>query len=192
MTASIATQGSTADNLSTWNIDASHSSIEFSAKHMMITTVKGTIADVRGALHIDEKEPENSSVEVEFDVASIDTRAAQRDDHLRSADFLDAAQFPTMSFRSTRVEGARMEEGQSFRVTGDLTIRGVTREVTLDATFEGSGRDPWGGDRVSFGARTKIDRRDFGLTWNTALEAGGVLVSNDIRIELEVQAVRAA
>lgn len=189
MTATAGTQSTTT---TTWNIDASHSAIEFSAKHMMITTVKGRIAELRGALLIDEASPENSSAEVEFDTASIDTRAAQRDEHLRSADFLDVTKFPTMTFRSTRIEGAAMEPGRDFRVVGELTIRDVTREVTLDATFEGRGRDPWGGDRVSFSAATKIDRRDFGLTWNTALEAGGVLVSNEIRIQLEVQAVRAS
>ncbi|MHB1224571.1 MAG: YceI family protein [Gemmatimonadaceae bacterium] len=192
MTTTGQTQDRATQPTTTWNIDPAHSAIEFAAKHMMITTVKGRLAEMRGALQVDEANPERSSVEVEFDTASVDTRAAQRDDHLRSADFLDVERFPIMAFRSTRIEGARMEPGTSFRVVGDLTIRDVTREVTLDAVFEGSGRDPWGGDRVSFAAETKIDRRDFGLTWNTTLETGGILVSNDIRIQLEVQAVRAA
>ena len=178
--------------ISTWNIDPAHSLIEFSAKHMMITTVKGRLSDVKGALTIDEQHPERSKVEVEFSAASIDTRSEQRDAHLRSPDFLDVERFPTVTFRSRRVEGARPEEGGSFRLVGDLTIRGTTREVTLDATFEGRGRDPWGGERVSFSADTKIDRRDYGLVWNQALETGGVLVSNDIKIHIEVQAVRAA
>jgi polyisoprenoid-binding protein YceI len=182
---------STAERTTPWTIDAAHSSAEFAAKHMMITTVKGRIADVRGTLTIDEAHPARSTVGVELGVASIDTRAEQRDAHLRSPDFLDVEQFPTITFRSRRVEGARLAEGAAFRVVGDLTIRGVTREVTLDATFEGRGRDPWGGERVSFSATTKIDRRDFGLTWNAALETGGVLVSNDVRIQLEVQAVKA-
>jgi polyisoprenoid-binding protein YceI len=177
---------------STWNIDASHSTIEFSAKHMMITTVKGRLAEARGTIIIDEAKPEHSVAEVDFAAASIDTRAEQRDQHLRSPDFLDIEQFPTISFRSRRIDGARNEPGASFRIIGDLTIRGVTREVTLDATYEGAGRDPWGGDRVSFSASTKIDRRDFGLVWNAALETGGVLVSNDVKIQIEVQAVRAA
>ena len=177
---------------STWNLDAAHSLIEFSAKHMMITTVKGRLAELRGALTIDEADPVRSRVEVEIDAASIDTRSEQRDGHLRSPDFLDVAQYPTVSFTSKRVEGAGPAEGGSFRVVGDLTIHGTTREVTLDATFEGRGRDPWGGERVSFSADTKIDRRDFGLTWNAALEAGGVLVSNDIKIHIEAQAVKAA
>jgi polyisoprenoid-binding protein YceI len=175
----------------TWSIDAAHSTAEFSAKHMMITTVRGRIPDVRGTLTLDERDPGRSAVEVTLDVASIDTRSEQRDGHLRSPDFFDVERFPTITFRSRRIEGARAEEGTSFRLVGDLTIRDVTREVTLDATFEGRGRDPWGGERVSFNATTKIDRRDFGLTWNAALETGGVLVSNDVRIQLEVQAVRA-
>jgi polyisoprenoid-binding protein YceI len=176
---------------STWNIDASHSAIEFSAKHMMITTVKGRLADARGVITIDEANPANSHAEVEFDAKSLDTRAEQRDQHLRSPDFLDVEQFPTIRFTSRRVEGASAEAGAEFRVIGDLTIRGVTKEVTLDATYEGRGRDPWGGERVSFSADAKIDRRDFGLVWNAALETGGVLVSNDIKIHLEVQAIRA-
>jgi polyisoprenoid-binding protein YceI len=186
-TAAVPTQGT-----STWNIDATHSLVEFSAKHMMITTVKGRFADVRGAITVDEASPDRSRVEVEFNAASIDTRAEQRDGHLRSADFLDVEKYPVVSFRSRRVEGARPEPGDTFRVVGDLTVRDTTREITLDVTYEGRGRDPWGGERVSFSADTKIDRREFGLTWNAALETGGVLVSNDIKIHIEVQAVRAA
>jgi polyisoprenoid-binding protein YceI len=185
------TSASTTPAISTWNIDASHSAIEFAAKHMMITTVKGRLADARGAITIDEANPANSRAQVEFDAKSIDTRADQRDQHLRSADFLDVEHFPTIGFTSRRVEGASAQPGSRFRVIGDLTIRGVTKEVVLDATYEGRGRDPWGGERVSFSAETKIDRREFGLVWNAALETGGLLVSNDIRIHLEVQAVRA-
>jgi polyisoprenoid-binding protein YceI len=175
----------------TWTIDPAHTLVEFSAKHMMITTVKGRFADVRGTLSIDEGRPAASLVEIELAAASIDTRTEQRDQHLRSADFLDAANFPVITFRSRRIEGAALRQGSELRVTGDLTIRGVTRDVTLEATYEGSGRDPWGGERVSFSATTKIDRRDFGLTWNAALETGGVLVSNEIKIHIEVQAIRA-
>jgi polyisoprenoid-binding protein YceI len=189
MASTTPTQSSTT---STWTLDPAHSSIEFSAKHLMITTVKGRLADARGTITIDEANPERSTAEVEIAAASIDTRADQRDQHLRSPDFLDVDKFPTLSFRSRRIEGARKEPGASFRVIGDLTIHGVTREVTLDATYEGAGRDPWGGDRLSFSATTKIDRREFGLVWNTALESGGVLVSNDIKIQIEVQAIRAA
>lgn len=176
----------------TWTIDPDHSLVEFAAKHMMITTVKGRIAQVRGTIVLDEANPAGSSAEAEFDAASIDTRSAQRDTHLRSPDFLDVEQFPSLNFRSTRVEGAPTGEGASFRVVGDLTIHGVTREVVLDATFEGRGIDPWGVEKASFSAATKIDRRDFGLTWNAALETGGVLVSNEVKIHLEIQAARAA
>jgi polyisoprenoid-binding protein YceI len=175
---------------STWTIDASHTNVEFAAKHLMITTVKGRLATLSGEISLNGSHPERSSVAVNFDVASLDTRSQQRDDHLRSADFLDVARFPSINFRSTRVAGLELEPGHRFELTGLLTIRDVTREVSLDAVFEGSGKDPWGGERLSFSASTAIDRRDFGLTWNTAMESGGFLVGNDVRIQLEVQAVR--
>lgn len=185
-----ATATATSTTTSTWNIDPAHSAIEFSAKHLMITTVKGRLADARGAIVVDEATPANSSAKVEFDAKSIDTRSEQRDEHLRSPDFLDVEKFPTISFTSHRVVGASAQPGSQFQVIGDLTIHGATKEVVLDATYEGRGRDPWGGERVSFSADTKIDRREFGLVWNAALETGGVLVSNDIKIHLEVQAIR--
>ncbi|HEX6060136.1 MAG TPA: YceI family protein [Gemmatimonadaceae bacterium] len=174
----------------TWTIDPAHTAVEFSVRHMMISTVKGRFGDVAGTLAIDPARPDRSSASIDIAAASIDTRTGQRDAHLRSPDFFDVERFPAITFRSRRVEGAWARPGDVFRVVGDLTIRDVTREVTLDATFEGTGRDPWGGERTSFGAETTIDRRDFGLGWNQALEAGGVLVGNDIRIRLEVQAVR--
>ena len=121
----------------TWTLDASHTAVEFSAKHMMITTVKGRLADVRGTVTIDEGRPERSRVDVELGAASLDTRTEQRDQHLRSADFLDSENHPTITFKSRRIEGAKFEAGHGFRVVGDLTIRSVTREVTLDATYEG-------------------------------------------------------
>jgi polyisoprenoid-binding protein YceI len=188
MTTAISSQP---QSTTTWNLDPAHTLVEFSAKHMMITTVKGRFADVRGTLTINEDRPQTSSVAVELAAASLDSRTEQRDQHLRSADFLDVANYPLISLRSRRIEGLRLAEGSEFRVVGDLTIRGVTREVSLDATYEGRGRDPWGGERVSFSATAKIDRRDFGLTWNAALETGGVLVSNEIKIHLEAQAIRA-
>jgi polyisoprenoid-binding protein YceI len=177
--------------ISTFEIDPTHTLVEFSAKHMMITTVKGRIPDVRGTITMDAERPDASSVIVEFGAASIDTAVAPRDQHLRSADFLDVERYPLITFHSRRIEGiggASVTPGDTFRIVGDLMIRDQTREVTLDATFEGEGRDPWGGDRISFSARTKIDRRDFGLTWNAALETGGVLVSNEIKISIEAQA----
>ncbi|MEX2581858.1 MAG: YceI family protein [Gemmatimonadota bacterium] len=176
----------------TWNIDPTHSLVEFSAKHMMITTVKGRFSDVSGTIEVDEQDPDRSSVTVEIGAASVDTNTEQRDEHLRSADFLDVENHPTITFRSTRVEGAYAKPGDRFRVVGDLTIRGKTREVGLDAVFEGTGQDPWGGERASFSAETKIDRRDWDLTWNQTLEKGGILVSNEIRLDLQVQAVQAS
>ena len=176
--------------ISTWQIDPNHSLVEFSAKHMMITTVKGRFGKVSGTITVDERNRDRSSVEAEIEAASIDTRTDQRDQHLRSPDFLDVENYPSITFRTRRVEGTSKEQGDEFRVIGDLTIRGTTREVTLDATYEGTGKDPWGGERVSFSATGKIDRHDFGLTWNQALEAGGVLVGNEIKISIEVQAVR--
>jgi polyisoprenoid-binding protein YceI len=181
-----------ASGTTTWTIDPTHTLVEFSAKHMMITTVKGRFAGVTGTIHVDEANPDRSAVEVELDAASIDTRTEQRDQHLRSPDFLDVESHPAVSFRSTRIEGAYRAPGDTFRVYGDLTIRGTTKEIALEATFEGTGKDPWGGERASFSARGRIDRRDFGLTWNAALETGGVLVSNEIRLEIEAQAVKAA
>jgi polyisoprenoid-binding protein YceI len=120
--------------------------------------------------------------------ASIDTRTEQRDDHLRSADFLDAANYPEITFKSTRIIG----DAPEFKVVGDLTIRGTTLEVTLDATSEGSGKDPWGGERIGFSAKTKFDRRDFGLTWHQALESGGVVVGHEVKVSLEIEAVKQA
>jgi polyisoprenoid-binding protein YceI len=172
-----------------WQIDASHTHVEFAVKHMMISTVKGRFAEVSGSIVLDEGDFANSSVEVTMDATSFDTRQEQRDEHLRSPDFLDVATYPTLSFKSTRIE--RTGEGE-FRVVGDLTIRDVTREVTLEATEEGRGTDPWGGERIGFSAKTVIDRRDFGLVWNAALETGGVLVGNEVKISLAVEAVKSA
>ena len=175
----------TADTRTTWKIDPSHTTIEFAAKHMMITTVKGRFVDVEGTIVADEQNFAESEVTATMKAASIDTRSDQRDTHLRSGDFLDVENFPDVTFRSTRIEGTK----ESFKLTGDLTIRGVTRPITLDVTFEGTGKDPWGGTRSSFSASGKFDRRDFGLTWNVALEAGGILVSNEVKIQIEAQAV---
>jgi len=180
-----------AETTTTWNLDPTHTTVGFSAKHMMITTVRGTFSDVKGTIVVDSANPDRSSVEAEIGVASISTGVEQRDGHLRSPDFLDADGFPAITFRSTRIEGALASPGDRFKVVGELTIRGTTREVTLDATYEGQGQDPWGGQRISFSASTKIDRRDFGLTYNQVLEAGGVLVSNEIKLEIEAQAVKA-
>jgi polyisoprenoid-binding protein YceI len=187
MTATIETAPG-ATTKTTWKLDPSHTLVEFSAKHLMITTVKGRITDVEGTIVMDEKNPRNSSVEATLKAVSIDTRTEQRDQHLRSADFLNAELFPEIKFRSTKIEGDK----DSFKLTGDLTIRDVTRPITLDIRFEGQQTDPWGGERIGFSGSGKIDRRDFGLTWNQALETGGVVVGNDVKINLEVEAVKAA
>ena len=174
-----------AGNRTTWTIDPAHSTIEFVAKHMMITTVKGRFAELEGVVVADEENLADSSVEVTMQAASIDTRSEQRDAHLRSPDFLDVEAYPEVTFRSTDISGTKDE----FQLTGDLTIRGVTRPITLDVTFEGEGKDPWGGTRASFSAKGKFDRRDYGLTWNVALETGGILVSNEVKINIEAQVV---
>lgn len=183
----MATTQAPATNTSTsWKIDPTHSHIEFAVKHLMISTVKGRFGDVEGTITIVENDPSKSSVKATIKAASIDTRTEQRDNHLRSADFLDAATYPELTFASTRITG----DADTFTVTGQLTIRGVTREITLQATNEGAGKDPWGGERIGFSATTKLDRRDYGLVWNQAIETGGVVVGNDVKISIEIEAVK--
>jgi polyisoprenoid-binding protein YceI len=171
-----------------WEIDSAHTEVGFEVKHLMISKVRGRFAGVTGTLVLDESDPSRSSVRVEIDAASVDTRNEQRDQHLRSADFFDVERFPSLVFEGRQVERVGADR---YRVAGDLTIRDVTREVVLEVTDEGRGTDPWGGERAAFSASTTVDRRDFGLTWNQALETGGVLVSNDIRIVLDVQLTKA-
>ena len=175
---------------STWQLDPAHSSVEFSIKHMMMTTVRGRFKDVRATLTADEEHPEGCCVEVTIGVASIDTGDAARDQHLRAADFFDAERYPTITFKSTRLEGDFEKEGDRFRVSGDLTIRDTTMEIVLDCVFEGRGKDPWGKERAGFSAHAEIDRRDWGLRWNQAIETGGVLVANRVKLEAEVQFVK--
>ena len=174
----------------TWTIDPTHTSVELAVKHMMFTTVRGRFKDVKGTIKVDEENPDNSVVDVEIAAASLDTGVADRDAHLRSADFLDVENHPLITFRSKRVQGAMKVEGDKFKVTGDLTIRGTTIEVTLESVYEGTGKDPWGGTRAGARAETRIDRRDWGLKWNQALETGGILVANEVKIEVELQAVK--
>jgi polyisoprenoid-binding protein YceI len=169
-----------------YELDPSHSHVGFSVRHMMVSRTKGRFADVTGTIHIAE-DPLESSVEVAIPVASIDTRDESRDGHLRSADFFDAESHPLLGYRSTKVTPAGDDR---WTVDGELTVRGVTRPVQLDVTFEGGAKDPWGGDRIGFTARGEIDREAFGLTWNQALETGGVLVGKQVRLEIEAEAVR--
>ena len=183
------TTTSVAQGTAVWSIDPAHSNVEFSVRHLMIATVKGRFADVEGTVTIDEQEPSRSIADVRIKAASIDTRAEQRDNHLRSADFFDTEKFPLITYRSRKVE----QKGRDrFTVTGDLTMHGVTRAVVLTAVEEGRARDPWGNDRVAFSASAKVDRKEFGLQWNQALETGGVMVGDDIRISLDVELVRQA
>ena len=173
----------------TWNIDPAHSAAEFKVKHMMISNVKGQFAKVTGVLTLDEVELGNSRVEALIEAGSIETRDAQRDAHLKSADFFDVEKFPTLSFKSTRISLVRDGE---LAVEGALTIRGVTRTVIF--SVEGPtppAKDPWGNTRVAVSATTKINRKDFGLTWNTALETGGILVGDEVTITLDVEFVKA-
>jgi polyisoprenoid-binding protein YceI len=172
-----------------WSIDPTHTHAEFGVRHLMISTVKGHFRDVAGTVIVEDGDPTTAQIDVTIGVASIDTRVEQRDQHLRSPDFFDAERFPALTFRSTKVERAG---GDRFRVLGDLTIRDVTRPVTLEVEGTGGLRDPWGNERVGYEATTRIDRKDFGLSWNQALEAGGVLVGDDVRISLEVELVRAS
>jgi polyisoprenoid-binding protein YceI len=173
-----------------WQLDPAHSSVEFSVKHMMMTTVRGRFKEMRGTLEADEEHPEGCCVDVEILTASIDTGVPDRDAHLRSADFLDVDHYPTITFHSTTAEGDFAGEGDRFRVIGDLTIRDTTMPVTLDCVYQGRGKDPWGKERAGFSASTQIDRREWGLMWNQAIETGGVLVANAVRVEIEVQFVK--
>jgi polyisoprenoid-binding protein YceI len=174
---------------STWNLDPVHSVAEFKVKHMMISNVKGQFTGISGLLIHDEKDAANSRVEVSIDATSINTRDAQRDAHLKSADFFDVEKFPTLTFKSNAI---KRTGGDELAVTGDLTIHGVTRQVVFNVEGPTApGKDPWGNTRVGVSAVTKINRKDFGLTWNAALEAGGILVGDEVTITLDVQFVKA-
>jgi polyisoprenoid-binding protein YceI len=173
----------------TWKIDPIHSVAEFKVKHMMISNVKGRFSAVTGVLNLDESDVTKSKVEATIDAASIDTRDAQRDAHLKSPDFLDVEQFPTLAFKSTSVK--RAGDGE-LKVAGELTIHGVARNVVFDVEGPTApGKDPWGNTRIGLSATTKINRKDFGLTWNAALETGGILVGDDVTLTLDVQFLKA-
>jgi polyisoprenoid-binding protein YceI len=175
--------------LTSWKVDPAHTNVEFAARHLMITTVKGRFTDVTGTVKSDDSDPAMGEVDITIASNSVDTREPQRDAHLRSPDFFDVENFPTLTFRSKRVEGAG--GGDEFSLVGDLTIRGVTREVVLHVRSEGRVKDPWGGERAGFSATTKIKRSDFGLTWNQLLEAGGVAVGDEVKITIDAELVKA-
>jgi polyisoprenoid-binding protein YceI len=179
------TEAGTVIEPGTWTIDASHSSVGFVARHLMVTKVRGVFGDVEGEITI-AADPFQSSVRATVDAASVSSGDAKRDEHLRSADFFDVEQYPTIEFVSKRVEA---RDG-GFVLTGDLTVHGVTREVSWDLEYDGTVQDPWGGTRAGFSATTEVNRKDWGLEWNVALEAGGLLVSDKVRLNVEVEAVK--
>ena len=180
----MSTASQTLPTTGTWTIDPSHSEVSFKVRHLGISKTRGRFGSFRGDIVVAEQ-PEESRVAVEIDAASIDTKDEGRDAHLRSGDFFDADSFPTLTFVTTGVES----KGDRWVVSGDLTIRGVTRPVVLDTEIVGLVDDPWGNQRVGFQASAEVNREDFGLTWNAALETGGVLVGKTVQIDLEVEAV---
>jgi polyisoprenoid-binding protein YceI len=183
------TPAATTSATTTWNIDPAHSAAEFKVKHMMISYVRGKFSGISGVLHRYEADHTRSTLEVSIDTSTLNTLDAQRDGHLKSADFLHVEDFPAMTFKSTRIE----RKGDGYAVKGDLTIRGVTKPVTLTVEeVSEPAKDPWGNTRIGLTATAKINRKDFGLTWNTTLETGGVLVGEDVGITLDVQLIKAA
>lgn len=172
-----------------WQIDSSHSHVNFTARHMMISKVRGAFESFSGSVNFDEANPTNTTVNIEVDLASINTRDEQRDGHLKSPDFFDVATYPTMKFVSTRVEQIDENNG---RLYGQLTIKGVTKEVALDVEYAGVAKSPWGTESAGFSASGSINRKDWGLTWNQTLETGGVLVGDKINIEIELELVKQA
>jgi polyisoprenoid-binding protein YceI len=171
----------------TYTLDPAHSRIGFVARHAMVTKVRGAFTSFTGSAVLDAEDPARSSAELTVEVASVDTGNGQRDDHLRTNDFFDAVTYPQIRFVSTRVERV---DGDDYRLTGDLTIKGVTKPVTVDFTYTGSAVDPWGNERAGFEGRAVINRKDWGVNFNAALEAGGVLVSEKITLEFDIAAVK--
>ncbi|MFD4741938.1 YceI family protein [Streptomyces virginiae] len=170
-------------------IDPAHSSIGFTVRHAMVTNVRGAFSEHEGTLHLDGADPARSTASIDVKIASVDTGIADRDGHLRSGDFFDAETFPLMTFRSTE---ARQLGGDAYRITGELTIKDVTRPLSIDLEFNGSATDPYGNERVGFEGSTEILRSDWGLTWNAALEAGGVMVSDKVKLTFDISAIKQA
>ena len=170
-----------------WEIDASHSGIHFAVRHLVIAKVRGQFSRWHGSLVVPGGDFTQAAVEVAIDAASIETGVADRDTHLKSPDFFDATQYPEIVFKASRFES---ENGAGGRLVGSLTIKGITREVALDVEIHGQAKDPWGNQRAAFSAKTSLDRKDFGLTWNQVLETGGVMVGDRVELEIEIEAVR--
>ena len=171
-----------------WTLDPAHSSVDFSVRHMMIANVKGTFQNFSAEIVADPTDLTTAEIEFTVETASVDTRNKERDAHLVSADFFDVENHPTMTFKATNI--VKTDEGE-YNVTGDLTLRGVTKQETFTVTFEGSGKDPWGNEKAGFSAEGSINRSDYGLVWNAALETGGVLVGDKVKISLQIQAAKA-
>ncbi len=167
-----------------WTIDTAHSAVEFSVKHMMVSTAKGRFTQFNGEVFFDDANPHLTEIDVTIQTSSVDTHDEKRDGHLKSAEFFDAATYPTMTFKSTKVEQLDKE---NYRVTGDFTLHGVTKPVVLEVEHAGVNKNPWGVTVAGFSAKTSINRKDFGLNWNVALEAGGMLVAEKVNINLEVE-----
>ncbi|ARJ39277.1 hypothetical protein SporoP8_10580 [Sporosarcina ureae] len=168
-----------------WNVDTAHSTVEFSVRHMMISNVKGTFNEFQATIEADPQDLTDASIDFTIDANSIDTRKPDRDNHLRSADFFDVENFPNLSFKATAIEKT---SDNTYDITGDFTIKDTTKPVTFQVTFEGIAKDPMSGDEAAgFTGHTKINRKDFGLTWNAALETGGVVVSDEVKINIEIQ-----
>ncbi|HLL36676.1 MAG TPA: YceI family protein [Streptomyces sp.] len=172
-----------------YTIDAAHTTIGFTARHAMVTNVKGKFLDFSGSLHLDGSDPSKSSASIDVKMDSIDTGNADRDGHLKSADFFKTDEFPTMTFRSTKAESLG---GDDYRITGDLSILGVTKPITIDLEFNGAAKDPFGNERVGFEGKATILRSEWGLTWNAALETGGFLVSDKIKLNFDISAIKNA
>ncbi len=170
-----------------WQIDHSHSQVTFSVRHLMVTNVRGEFDKFSGTVEFDEQNPANSKIDVQIEAASVNTKDAKRDEHLRSADFFDAEHYPYLHFTSKNIVATDAQHGRIF---GDLTIRGVTKEVVLEVEYTGSAKTPWGTTSAGFNASTKVNRTEWGLNWNAALETGGVLVGDDVKIALEVELVQ--
>ncbi len=173
---------------STWDFDLAHSSVNFHVRHLMVSKVHGRFASWSGTLELDESDLTKSRLDVTIDAASVETKEAKRDEHLRSADFFEVEKYPHLTFKSTKIE--KSDDG--YKLTGDLTIRGITKSVTLEVEGGETVKDPWGGTRTGFSAKTALSRKEFGLTWNVALEAGGFVVGDKIEITLEIEAIKKA
>ncbi|MFD8818726.1 YceI family protein [Streptomyces sp. NPDC059627] len=186
------TAGTTADTAALtgdYTIDPAHTTLGFVARHAMVTNVKGSFQEFEGTLHLDGEDPSKSTASLDIKMDSITTGSADRDGHLKSADFFKTDEFPTMTFRSTEAEALG---GEDYRITGDLTILGVTKPVTIDLEFNGAAKDPFGNERVGFEGKAEIKRSDWGVSWNAALETGGVLVSDKIKLNFDISAIKNA